>query len=141
MNILDKFKNTSVGSSGRILDYKSIISSSGDFTKVYDADAILLSWSNILTTPVGSMDHDPEFGSHLYLFIYEPADEETQEAIKDDIVKCLSRYDDRAIVNSVTVEFFRNKKGFNVNIIADFKGFMTDMSISFDETKYQNVAS
>ena len=47
-NILDKFKTTSIGSSGRVLDFSSKLSPSGDFSKLYDMDAILTSWSNII---------------------------------------------------------------------------------------------
>jgi len=139
-NILDKFKNTSVGSSGRILDFSSKLSSSGDFSKLFDIDAILTSWNNILITPKGSMDHDPDFGSNLYLFLFEPADSQTQEAIKDEIIRCLSTYDDRANVADVSVEFFSNMKGFNISITADYAGETSDFSLTLDENTYQSFA-
>ena len=69
-NILERFQKNSVGSAGRLIDYTPVISSSGNFTILYDIDAILNSWNNILITPRGSMDHDPEYGSTLYLYLF-----------------------------------------------------------------------
>lgn len=139
-NILDKFKTTSVGSSGRILDFSSKLSPSGDFSKLYDMDAILASWSNILITPRGSMDHDPEFGSDLYLYIFEPADSSTQDSIKDEIYRAITTYDDRANIDEIVVSFFKNKKGFNVSIIANYEGDNSEMNLNMDENTYMSFA-
>jgi phage baseplate assembly protein W len=137
-NILDKFKTTSVGSSGRVLDFSSKLSPSGDFSKLYDMDAILASWSNILITPRGSMDHDPEFGSDLHLYIFEPADTVTQESIKNEIYKAITTYDDRANIDEINVSFFKNKKGFNISIIANYEGDHSEMSLTMDENTYMS---
>jgi len=137
-NILEKFKTTSVGSSGRILDFSSKLSPSGDFSKLYDMDAILASWSNILITPRGSMDHDPEFGSDLYLYIFEPADSSTQDSIKDEIYRAITTYDDRANIDEIVVSFFKNKKGFNVSIIANYEGDNSEMNLNMDENTYMS---
>ena len=136
--LLDKFKNTSVGSAGRILDFGSEISPSGDFKKIFDLDAIITSWKNILTTPRGSMDHDPEYGSNLYLYIFEPSDSNTKEAIKNDILQSLTTYDDRAKIERIDITFLRNKKGFNVNIIVNYQRRNTNLDIRIDENGYQN---
>jgi phage baseplate assembly protein W len=137
-NILDKFKTTSVGSSGRVLDFSSKLSPSGDFSKLYDMDAILASWSNILITPRGSMDHDPEFGSDLHLYIFEPADTATQDSIKNEIFRAITTYDDRANIDEINVAFFKNKKGFNVSIIASYEGDNSEMSLTMDENTYMS---
>lgn len=137
-NLLDKFKSTSVGSSGRIMDYTSKLYSTGDFTKIYNLDVLITSWYKILSTPKGSMDHDPEFGSNLYLYIFEPADTETQEGIKNEIVTALSTYDDRANVTDIEVTFYKNKKGFNVKLVVDYDGDKSEMSLTIDENEFQN---
>lgn len=137
-NILDKFRETTVGSSGRIMDYTCKLNPSGDFSKIYDINAILLSWNNILITQKGSYDHDPEFGSKLYSFIFEPADEATREGIKEEIIRSISTYDTRALIQKVTVDFLRNRKGFVVSIIAKYYGKQSEITITFDENVYQN---
>ncbi|HQQ39806.1 MAG TPA: GPW/gp25 family protein [Bacilli bacterium] len=139
-NILDKFKTTSIGSSGRVLDFSSKLSPSGDFNKLFDMDAILTSWSNILMTPRGSMDHDPEFGSDLYLYIFEPADTVTQESIKNEIYKAITTYDDRANIDEINVSFFKNKKGFNISIIANYEGDHSEMNLTMDENTYMSFS-
>jgi len=139
-NILDKFKTTSIGSSGRVLDFSSKLSPSGDFNKLFDMDAILASWSNILMTPRGSMDHDPEFGSDLYLYIFEPADSVTQESIKNEIYRAITTYDDRANIDEINVAFFKNKKGFNVSIVASYEGDNSEMNLTMDENTYMSFS-
>ena len=139
-NILDKFKTTSIGSSGRVLDFSSKLSPSGDFNKLFDMDAILTSWSNILMTPRGSMDHDPEFGSDLYLYIFEPADSVTQESIKNEIYRAITTYDDRANIDEINVAFFKNKKGFNVSIVASYEGDNSEINLNMDENTYMSFA-
>jgi len=139
-NILDKFKTTSIGSSGRVLDFSSKLSPSGDFNKLFDMDAILTSWSNILMTPRGSMDHDPEFGSDLYLYIFEPADSVTQESIKNEIYRAITTYDDRANIDEINVAFFKNKKGFNVSIVASYEGDNSEMNLTMDENTYMSFS-
>lgn len=139
-NILDKFKTTSIGSSGRVLDFSSKLSPSGDFNKLFDMDAILASWSNILMTPRGSMDHDPEFGSDLYLYIFEPADSVTQESIKNEIYKAITTYDDRANIDEINVAFFKNKKGFNVSIVASYEVDNSEMNLTMDENTYMSFS-
>jgi phage baseplate assembly protein W len=103
-------------------------------------DAILASWSNILMTPRGSMDHDPEFGSDLYLYIFEPADSVTQESIKNEIYRAITTYDDRANIDEINVAFFKNKKGFNISIIANYEGDHSEMSLTMDENTYMSFS-
>ena len=137
-NILERFQKNSVGSAGRLIDYTPVISSSGNFTILYDIDAILNSWNNILITPRGSMDHDPEYGSTLYLYLFEPADKFTEEAIKNEIIRAISTYDNRAIIKEITTTFYNNMKGFNVSIIVDYQGFKTNLKVSIHEIDLRN---
>ncbi len=137
-NILERFQKNSVGSAGRLIDYTPVISSSGNFTILYDIDAILNSWNNILITPRGSMDHDPEYGSTLYLYLFEPADQFTEEAIKNEIIRAISTYDNRAIIKEITTTFYNNMKGFNVSIIVDYQGFKTNLKVSIHEGTLRN---
>jgi len=122
VNSLDKFLKSAVGSTGRIVDYTSTIQANGDLEKVADLNAILLSWNNILTTPLRTYVFDPEFGSELYKYIFEPADDATIENIKQEISYRLMLFDDRALVTSVNVRFLTNMKGFNVDVFVDYSG-------------------
>ena len=137
-NILDKFKDTSVGSAGRLVDFTSVISSSGDFSKLFDLDVILNSWNNILTTPKGSVDHDPTYGSMLYLFVFQPADTETMIGIKNELKTSLMTFDDRASISSINISFLKNLKGFSVDVIVKYAGRSSNLKLNMSKEYYQS---
>lgn len=136
-NILDKFKGTSVGSAGRLVDFTALISSSGDFSKLYDIDVILNSWNNILTTPKGSADHDPTYGSNLYLFVFQPADAKTKSGIKDELRTSLMTFDNRASITSTNIVFTRNMKGFVVDVVVKYAGRSSSLKLNMNKEYYQ----
>lgn len=116
------YKNIS-GKANKVKDIIPTMSSLGDLKQVSDFDVIINSWKNILTTPIGSYDHDPTYGSELYNLIYEPVDKDTVERIKDEVETKLMLYDDRAYIKSIDVIFFKkSKKGFTVSIDMAYKG-------------------
>ena len=135
-NILDRFNNSVIGSKGKIADYTSTISSKGDFKRVVDINAIILSWNNILLTPTRSYDWDPEFGCDLYKMIFEPADDLTIEKIKDEIINKLQRYDDRATIADIDVVFLSNMKGLSIKLNVEYKGEESEFHIVVDEILY-----
>ena len=92
-NSLQKFQQTSVGSKGRIIDYAAKISPSGDLQKLTDLQVILTSWNNILTTPLRSYTFDPAYGSNLYKYVFDPADETTSQKIEDEVRYRLNSFD------------------------------------------------
>jgi len=136
MNLLDRFKKTIIGSKGTIADFTSAIISSGDFNRITDIQVILNSWSNILLTPTKTYDHDPEYGSNLYKMIFEPCDDQTKNKIKNEIYNKLSKYDDRASIQEMKINYLTNKKGFVVDIIANYKGQKSEVRIVIDESIY-----
>jgi len=117
---IEKFKKYLIGSEDQYIDYVGIISPSGELRKVTNLEAILNSWMNILRTPKGTHLYDPEFGSNLHKFIFEPVTEETAEAIREDIYDSIMNYDDRASIDSIDVLFFKDRKGFVVEITAKY---------------------
>jgi phage baseplate assembly protein W len=137
-SILDKFIKNSIGARGRVTDYTSKITPSGDFDRIYELNAILMSWNTILITPLRTYTYDPEFGSELYKYIFEPADDFTLDEIKNEIKTRLSINDDRASIESIDISYYPNKKGFVVNIIAVYQGVSNSLSTSIDESTYFN---
>ena len=137
-NILDKFKGTSVGSAGRLVDFTAKISPSGDFSKLFDIDVIINSWNNILTTPKGSVDHDPTYGSGLYLYVFQPADNQTMLGIKDELRSSLMAFDNRASLTSINIIFLKNMKGFVVDTIVKYAGRTSNLNLNMTKEYYQN---
>lgn len=138
MNLLDRFNAQIVGSDSKIFDISAKISPSGDFAKLKDLDVILSSWNAILLTPIGTYPFDPDFGSRLLNFVFEPADSQTAKNIENEIATKLSRYDDRGTVKSITVKYLPNRKGFTVSILVKFQDFEGQVSAIIDDSAYFN---
>lgn len=135
-NLLDRFNKTVAGSESKLADYKSKISSVGDFKRISDIEVILSSWNNILVTPKRTYMFDPEYGSDLYKLVFEPADERTQEQIIREVVNALRKYDDRAIINDVRVSYLSNQKGFVVAVDVEYEGATSQLETVIDEDLY-----
>jgi len=139
-NLLDRFRKQVIGSDTSLHDYLPKITSSGEFKRVKDIDVIITSWNNILLTPRGSYIFDPEYGSDLYLMIFEPADDSTVDRIKTEIRQRIAYYDDRASITDITVTLNSNGKGFTVDLLVDYAGEESSLTVKFDETTIdQNI--
>lgn len=136
-NILDRFQKAFVGASGRFADYTDVISPIGDFTRNTGLNVILKSWYNLLITPTRTVDHDPEFGSDLYKLVFAPADDYTRQEIIDEVVGKIQIYDNRAAIKGASIDFLKNKKGFVLNIVAEYKGQTGEINAVIDETTFE----
>lgn len=135
-NILERFNKLAVGSNNSISDQIAIISPAGDFSRINNVEVVLASWNNILQTPEGTYTFDPEYGTKLYKMIFEPADEDTIKIIKDEIEHKLMRYDDRATITDIEVNFLNNQKGFFVNVYLKYDGDLSKLEVIIDESVY-----
>jgi phage baseplate assembly protein W len=133
---LSKFQRSVIGSQGKIYDYAPLISSKGDFKKVTDLETIILSWNNILLTPTRTYTYDPEYGCDLYKKVFEQADDKTKEDIRTEILTKLSKYDPRASITNISVEYLSNRKGFTVSVTASYEGSTEQLQVIIDEDLY-----
>lgn len=62
----------------------------------------------LLETKKGTLVGDPEFGSNLYLYLYEPASEATASLLRTEVDTVISKYYPNFVVQSVDV-YFREK--------------------------------
>ena len=138
-NILNRFFDEVIGSSTKIRDYVSIVSARGDFKRIEDLQVILTSWNTILLTPRRTYILDPEFGSDLYKYVFDPADDETIESIKAEVIDRISLYDDRAAIEDVTVGILRGGKGYEINIAANYDGLKGSLTVQVDDTTFGNI--
>ena len=138
-NILNRFFDEVIGSATSIKDYISIISARGDFKRIKDLQVILVSWNNILLTPTRTYVLDPDFGSDLYKYVFDPADEGTIETIKTEVISKISLYDDRAAIEDVQVRAMRGGHGYEINIVADYNGVKGSLTVKVDDTTFANI--
>lgn len=138
-NLLDRFTKQISGSKDKLFDFIAKISPSGDFAKIKDLQVILASWNNILINPEGTGPFDNKYGSKLFEYIFDPADDITANNIKMEIESKLMQYDDRATVTDIEVNFLKgNKKGFNVIVNVEYKGLKGNLSALIDDSVYFN---
>ena len=135
-NLLDRFKTQVIGSEETLRDYLSIIASVGDFKRINDLNVIINSWNNILLTPRGTYLHDPEFGSDLYKYVFEPSDDATTEGIKREVIDRISLYDNRATIEDIEVNISNNGKRVSIKIYVDFQGEKGSLDVKFDDTTF-----
>jgi phage baseplate assembly protein W len=133
-NILERFVKSARGTDVQPHDFIPYISSIGDFKRIRNIDVILNSWNNILLTPLGTYLADPMFGSDLFKLVFEPADAGTVESIKTEVETRIRNYDARGEILNIAIVMLPDKKGFNVNIEAAYKGERGEISVSFDDT-------
>jgi len=133
---IGKFKRDVIGSEGRLADYIPKIIAKGDFKRITDLQVILNSWNNILMTPKGSYVLDPEYGSNIYKYVFEPVDAKTVEGIQKETVGVLRLYDSRARIVDVSVARLQNRKGYSIEIVAEYNGARGSTSVIFDDTTF-----
>lgn len=135
-NILKRFNQSAKGSGEQDIDYVANITSKGDFERITDINAILNSWNNILLTPKGTYPYDPKFGSDLYKMVFEPIDEATSNRIQQETLVVLQKYDNRAEIENVSVTYFKNQKGFQIDLIVSYEGNTENLSVTITEKAF-----
>ena len=133
VSLLKRFEKEISGKKNEIVDFVPEIDATGDFKKIKGIQAIINSWTTILLTPLGTYDHDQKFGSKLFFYIFEPADELTRDKIMTEIDFRLPRFEDRAKIENIDVQFLSNKKGFTVTITVNYDGDTDILSQSITE--------
>ena len=58
---------------------------------------------HVVFTPKGQRIRDPEFGTNLIRFLYEPNENETWESIKNEVIDVVSKYIGGIMIDEITV--------------------------------------
>lgn len=88
-----------------------------DSELVDNEKAIKNSLYNILTTPLGSRYREPEYGSRLQHFLYEPTDRDTAFQLEALLVQAIERWEPRIqIVRPQTKVVPIRSGGFDITI-------------------------
>lgn len=76
----------------------------GDIRPVSNETAVRRSLSNILRTKKGDRPFFSDYGSNLEKYLFEPANALTESQINKEVYDTVTRFEPRAIVNSITSE-------------------------------------
>lgn len=138
-NLLDRFKNSVIGSDNRIRDYLPTIGAKGDFQSIADLNVIINSWRNILLTPRRNYPHDPEYGSDLYKIVFDPLDEITVQRIEDEVYNVIQKYDNKAFIENIDIQYLKLEKGISLDIYVDYKGAKGILSLILNEQIFSGL--
>jgi len=114
------------------IDYIDDLNPLGDYKRIQDIDVIINSWNNILLTPRGSYDHDPQYGSGLFDLLFEPMCTDTEIQIKNEIFNSVYYYDDRATISDIKINTIKTG-GYNVIIYVEYMGKTEQISLDITE--------
>ena len=93
---LDMQISKSIGDGLNVIDTKDILVST-------DEQAIKNSLNNIFSTKRGEKILNPEFGSSLEMFLFEPITPFIAKSIGDTILQNIRKYEPRIVINNVNV--------------------------------------
>lgn len=109
------------------------ITPTGDLEELRGINAVIKNIQRLLFIEKGTYPFDPEVGLGIHRYLFEPADERTKESIESDIARVVRTYEPRASAD-VNVTFFKNIKGFNINMFIKYEGQEKTVSINVDES-------
>ena len=83
---------------------------------------------------------DPEFGCELELYVFEPLDDETQDAIEEEVNTVIS-YDPRFEVNDSDIRVVHDTHSVTVNVKLTYlpETTATELQIKFDREFTENA--
>lgn len=80
----------------------------GDISPLSEEKAVKGALLNLLRSPVGQKPFDPDYGTNIEKFLYEPADSITESQINEDIAYAIKKFEPRVelvSIESVIVEY------------------------------------
>lgn len=105
----------------KLTRYTENLDSSGDFLTLEDANAIIDAIVKTLSIQKGTYIADPEVGSDLYKYLYEPLDEDTISDVESEVLYSLDQVD-KLTVKKVNAIPTKDRKSIIINIDAIIDG-------------------
>lgn len=103
----------------------------GFFDVVSDDELIKNSIHVLLNTRKGSMPMNPNFGSGVYEYLFEPINDLTQGLIADAIEKDIAQWEPRVTVESIKVASIENTRYFELILRMKATGKLITNVVSF----------
>ena len=76
----------------------------GDTPPATNENAVKKALINLIRTPLGTKPFSPEYGTRLYDFLFRPADAETESEINDELNQCITKFEPRVTITSITTD-------------------------------------
>lgn len=86
----------------------------GDVSPLIEEKAVKGALLNLLRSPAGQRPFDPDYGTNIEKFLFEPADALTESQINEDIAYAISKFEPR--VELVSIESVIVEQGVEITI-------------------------
>ena len=110
----------------------AVNTSTGDIFKKKDAAAVKQSVKNILQTNRFEKPFRPDFGADIRGLLFELADDDSEEDLKEQIRGTINRFEPRANIQKLEVKFTVDQNTVRVKL--EFKILSIDETVSLETT-------
>jgi phage baseplate assembly protein W len=91
------------------------IDDNGNVKVLYDEDAIIQSIRHIMATVSGERVRN-DIGGSLIRLLFQPIDDELTEDIRDILIDSITKYEDRVIIEAISVEPLYDLNAYNIQM-------------------------
>ena len=110
----------------------AVNTSTGDIFKKKDAAAVKQSVKNILQTNRFEKPFKPDFGADIRGLLFELADDDSEDDLKEQIRGAINRFEPRANIQKLEVKFTVDQNTVRVKL--EFKILSIDETVSLETT-------
>jgi len=117
---------------------KNQITDYGDFLEVYDIDVMIDALEKIFGIMLETYPFDPELGSNLFRYIWEPFDDITMENLENDVRNVMSQHIPGLKLRNLNI-VTSNDKSFILELYVEFQGVKRTSQFLFDKSGYSSL--
>ena len=116
--------------------FKGFSTQNGEFssTKLYDISLVKQDLMNHFNIRKGEKLENPEFGTNIWQYIFDPLDIDTKNAIISD-VEAVGNYDPRVTIDQVEVNEYEHGVQVTMGLIYIGYGISEKLNLLFDQNQ------
>ena len=103
-------------------------------TKIFDIELVKRDLLNHFNIIKGEKLENPDFGTNIWLYLFDPLDDELKSAVIED-VEAVINYEPRVSLDSVEVNQYEHGLSVRVSVLYTGYGLGETMDMLFDQTE------
>ena len=103
-------------------------------TKLYDFELVKQDLFNHFNIRKGEKLENPEFGTNIWQYIFDPLDDQLREAIVQDVQNVIN-YDPRVILDSLQIDDYEHGIQVTIGVVYVAYGVAEQMNLLFDQNQ------
>tara|TARA_R110000796_G_scaffold23776_6_gene68043 strand:- start:932 stop:1378 length:447 start_codon:yes stop_codon:yes gene_type:complete len=101
----------------------------GELYKKRDAAAVKQSVKNLILTNHFEKPFEPFYGGNIRALLFELADDDIEDDVKDQVTSAINAYEPRAIIRDIFVNYQENRNSLTVTV--EFQVVNTEEVVTF----------